>query len=517
MILRQREQEAAEELAAAGEELQAINEELHTANEALQASNEQLRAAQEAAQLGLFDWDLIHQKYSWDAQFKQMFGLQAADEPEHYQTMVSRLHPDDRGRVEEAVAAARNQELTGGRYDIEYRIVAAGDVPVRWARALGRMTFDQKGTPVRFVGTLMDITEQVLSRQRLQTREDQLRLAIASADLGTWNINAQTREFVPSPRLKELFGYYADEDMPYEAAVNQIAESYRDQVVEAVNAAIEQGKSYDLTYPVTGYHDGKLRWVRATGKLFPATDDQPAIFSGTVADITEQKQDDQRKMDFIGIVSHELRSPLTSLNGYVQMLNLKARKTEDPMVLDITAKAKRQVDKMSSMITGFLDVARAGESQIQLRRKAFDMADLVKAAEEESLATVTTHPIIFHPVEFTPVVADPDKIEQVLVNFINNAVKYSPQGTTINVACITRDGWAHVSVSDEGMGIAPKDIPLVFERFYRVEREELKTVKGFGIGLYLCKDIIERHGGEIGVESVLHKGSVFWFQIPVAG
>jgi PAS domain-containing protein len=154
--------EASADLNAVNEKLQIIIKELGTSNADLQTAVEQLSAAREAAQLGLFDWDLINHTYKWDARFKQMFGLGAENNPDHYYVMVSRLHEDDRERVKKAVLEARNWESTKGKYDIEYRIVGAGDVPVRWARALGRVIFNDQGTPVRFIGTLMDITDQVL-------------------------------------------------------------------------------------------------------------------------------------------------------------------------------------------------------------------------------------------------------------------------------------------------------------------------------------------------------------------
>lgn len=103
---------------------------------------------------------------------------------------------------------------------------------------------------------------------------------------------------------------------------------------------------------------------------------------------------------------------------------------------------------MEALINGFLEVARLGEGKIQLSKTRFDMADLVCIAEDESLATITSHEVIFAPVEFTPVEADKDKIEQVLINFINNAVKYSANGTVINIACVTKDSTAYVYVTD---------------------------------------------------------------------
>jgi two-component system sensor histidine kinase VicK len=485
------------------------------AAEELKAVNEQLSAAKEAAQFGLFDWDLINHKYSWDTRFKEMFGLSPEDNPEHFNVIIERLHPDDRALVRKAIAEARNQELTGGKYDIEYRIIGAGNVPMRWARALGKVIFDQDGTPVRFIGTLMDITDIAINRQQLEASEERMRLAIDSAELGTWFINTETREITSSPRVKEMYGFYADEEMSLDAAMAQIAPEYRDMIAEAINAAIDKGESYDVQCPIIGFHDGKLRWVRATGKLYAGELNQTPIFSGTIADITAQKQNEQRKNDFISMVSHELKTPLTSLNGYVQILQTKARKANDHFTTGMLDRSYHQIRRMTKLIYGFLNVSQLEAGKIQIERKRFDMAVLLKDVQAGIVQEATSHKIIFDPVMQTWVNVDQDKIEQVVNNLISNAIKYAPPYTTVQIACVTKGEYAHVSVKDEGMGMRLEDQARVFERFYRVEGQQTQTISGFGIGLYICKEIIERHDGQIGVESEPGKGSTFWFTLPL--
>jgi two-component system sensor histidine kinase VicK len=508
--------EASADLNAVNEKLQIIIKELGTSNADLQTAVEQLSAAREAAQLGLFDWDLINHTYKWDARFKQMFGLGAENNPDHYYVMVSRLHEDDRERVKKAVLEARNWESTKGKYDIEYRIVGAGDVPVRWARALGRVIFNDQGTPVRFIGTLMDITDQVLIRQQLLSSEERLNLAIESADLGTWFIDTETMEITPSTRVKEMFGFHADEQMPLNAAIDQIVEEYRDGVVKAINSAIENGNSYDIQYPVIGFRDQKIRWVRATGKLYPGENGQKPLFSGTIADITEQKQDEQRKNDFISMVSHELKTPLTSTIGYIQVSQKRAVASGDTVSLKMLDRSVKQLGKMTSLINGFLNVAQLEGGRIHIEKDLFDMALIVKEVEESLMLENTSRRIIFEPVEETWIYVDKDKIEQVINNFISNALKYSPPDTTVQIACITKGDYAYLSVKDEGMGIKPQDQEKLFDRFFRVESQETKSIAGFGIGLYICKEIIQRHHGEIGVDSTMQKGSTFWFSLPVS-
>jgi PAS domain S-box-containing protein len=490
-------------------------EELAMSNAALQTALEQLSAAREAAQLGLFDWDLVNHTYIWDARFKQMFGLSADDNPTNFQVMVSRLHEDDRLRVQKAVLDARKLELTGGKYDIEYRIVGAGDVPVRWARALGRVLFNKQGTPLRFIGTLMDITDQVMNRQQLETSEERLRLAIESADLGTWFIDTKSREITASSRLKEMFGFDADGDMSLGDAINQIAEEYRDSVTNAINAAMEDGESYDIQFPVNAMNDGRLRWVRARGKLFSSQSGQAALFSGTVADITDQKQTEQRKNDFISMVSHELKTPLTSTISYVQVSQKKAVALGDQMIAGMLERAGKQLAKMTTLINGFLNVARLEDGKIPMEKKRLNMAVLLKEVAESILPDVASHHLVFEPVAEIWVDVDKDKIEQVFNNFISNAIKYSPLYSDIYIACVIKGDHAYVSVRDEGMGIGLQDQEKLFDRFYRVEGQDARTIAGFGIGLYICKEVVERLGGQIGVVSTPGKGSTFWFTLPL--
>ncbi|WP_294297508.1 ATP-binding protein [uncultured Chryseobacterium sp.] len=419
------------------------------------------------------------------------------------------LMPHEEHPVSKAIATGKTI------YNQIFLVQADGEPPL-YLHMNATPLFGDGGVLTGAIGSFSDITESYLLQQKLKEKEESLSMAISSADLGTWYINAETREFYPSSRLKELFGYYADEEMPYVSALIRIAPSHRKEVIDAVEATIAKGRPFDMEYPVIGYHDKKLRWVHATGKLY-ANINNPEVshFSGTMADITERKLDEQRRSDFIGMVSHELRNPLTAIGAYIHLLGKKAQKNNDQMVSDTVIKLSRQVKRMEALINGFLEVARLGEGKIRLNRLEFDMADLVRIAEEESLATITSHQVVFAPVEFTPVEADKDKIEQVLVNFINNAVKYSPEGSTINVACVTKNNMAYVSVTDKGMGIPEKDQPFIFDRFYRVESEDMKNKKGFGIGLYICKEIIERHNGQIGLESIEGQGSTFWFTIPV--
>ena len=358
--------------------------------------------------------------------------------------------------------------------------------------------------------------ELIKAQHKIEEGQVAFRLAVNAANFGTWHIHSVTREFITDARLKELFGYYPEESLSIEQAIAQITEEYRSYVSAKLENAIYNNGDYDVTYPAIGLHDNQLRWMRAIGNLKLDPSGAFSAFTGIVMDITEQKQDEIRKNDFIGMVSHELKTPLTSMKGYIQILLSKLKKQEDEFILGALQKANGQISKMTSMINGFLNISRLESGKIHIDHQIFDLALLIRESEEESLATITSHTLIYEPVETTFVDADRDKIGQVIHNLISNAVKYSPQGSTIHIACVTVKGVAKITVKDHGMGIKPDDISKIFDRYYRVDGDHMFSISGFGIGLYLCAEIIHRHHGEVWAESEFGEGSTFGFSLPLS-
>lgn len=356
--------------------------------------------------------------------------------------------------------------------------------------------------------------ELLAARQKIEEAEVALRLAIDAASFGTWFIHSTTREFTTDARLKELFGYYPDEDLSIEQALAQITDEYREFVANKLENAIYNNGDYDVTYPVIGLHDQRLRWLRAIGNLKADPSGTFSAFTGVVMDITEQKMDELRKNDFIGMVSHELKTPLTSMKGYIQILQ-KVNQQSNALSAGMLEKASSQVGKMTAMVNSFLNVSRLESGKIYMEIREFDMRRLIQEAEEESRATISSHNLIFNPVETMMVNADRDKIGQVIHNLISNAVKYSPAGRTIEVSCFENKGMVNVCVKDNGMGIKPEDLSKIFDRYYRVEGSQMFSISGFGIGLYLCKEIIQRHMGEISAVSDFGSGSSFTFSLPL--
>lgn len=372
----------------------------------------------------------------------------------------------------------------------------------------------ENGQITGVIDMAVNVTEQVKARNDLERLNKQFNLAVSAARLGIWHINPLTKNLQYNDMLASIFGYEGDSPMTYDQAIGQVTEHFRPIILADIERSIREGLNYDITYQQRRFNDDKIIWLRSLGRVTQDDNGELDSFSGIVMDITEAKEDDQRKNDFIAMVSHELKTPLTSLNGFLQVLEMKARKAEDSLSQTILEKGRKQVSKMTTMINGFLNVSRLEAGKIHIDKQRFDMKDLVKEIEEETVPANTTHHIIFEPVLTTWVEGDRDKIGQVITNFISNAMKYSAHDTTILITCVAWENCAKVSVRDEGMGIAEKDQGKLFERFYRVEGKDMAGVSGFGIGLYLCSEIIQRHRGKIWVESIPKKGSTFSFSVP---
>jgi signal transduction histidine kinase len=223
-----------------------------------------------------------------------------------------------------------------------------------------------------------------------------------------------------------------------------------------------------------------------------------------------------RKDDFLSVASHELRTPITSIKAYSQLLVNTYRDSKDDFLKNALAKLEIQANKMTKLVTDFLKLSKIESGKLQLIKETFCLNDLVNEIADDIQLVSVNHKIIVKESERTNVVADRERIAQVIANFLNNAVKYSPGAEQIIVEIKPCKNHIAVSVTDKGVGVDPKEQQKIFERFYRVKSNGHIPFSGFGIGLYISAEIIHRHHGEIGVNSEEGKGSTFYFTLPQA-
>ncbi len=360
-----------------------------------------------------------------------------------------------------------------------------------------------------------DVTTLINARKALEKTSDTLVLSMEAANLGTWRTDWGTNNLFFSDIAYRLHGIPVGTALLFDQMIPIILAEYRMQFLEVIQQAVDSKGRFTIEYQIQPADGSNRRWLHSTGKA--ELDESGAVVGliGTLLDITESKADSQRKDDFIAMVSHELKTPLTAISGYSQILQRKAKLDADDYTSDKLDKLFSQLKKMNTLINGFLDVSRLDSGKIHLQQQHFSLHTLITETIDTANDVAGSHDIIYDEEPNVMLLADRDKIGSVLYNLIGNAIKYSPQNGKVYVRTRTVDGMIIISVQDFGMGIKSEDIDQLFDRYYRVKNKSMENIAGFGIGLYLSAEIVQRHYGRIWVESIWGEGSTFSFSLPI--
>lgn len=263
---------------------------------------------------------------------------------------------------------------------------------------------------------------------------------------------------------------------------------------------------------------------RKNGEIFPV---ELSVTSFTVfsnqywllvmLDITERKEIERLKQEFVSMVSHDLRTPLTSIQVFLNMLARGLFGQVPENVLKKATMADRNASRLINLINDLLDIEKMESGQLSLACENTTIQSVIERSVESVRAFAEQHGIAIESggTADAQLYADGDRLVQVMVNLLGNAVKFSPRGTAVSVAALEEeDGFLTVKVIDHGRGIPGHLRQTIFERFKQVEAKDSTEKKGTGLGLAICKAIVEQHGGTIGVESEPGEGSTFWFKLP---
>jgi len=238
------------------------------------------------------------------------------------------------------------------------------------------------------------------------------------------------------------------------------------------------------------------------------------IQNALLEEIEFRKQAEYKKDEFISIASHELKTPLTSVKGYVQLLERSIDRGDIGTVKKHLQKAQTQLEKLNNLIADLLDISKIESGKLKFNKQYFPIDSLLGNIVEVIHQSFPDFDIIINGKANKEVYGDEMRIEQVVINFLTNAIKYSPGTSEVIINVCEENDQVYVGVQDQGIGISPEEQRNLFEKFYRVEETALHF-QGLGIGLYISAEIIRRHGGEVGVKSNLGEGSEFFFKIPV--
>jgi two-component system, OmpR family, phosphate regulon sensor histidine kinase PhoR len=260
--------------------------------------------------------------------------------------------------------------------------------------------------------------------------------------------------------------------------------------------------------------DGVYRWHLNRGVPLRNEQGEITLWIGTATDIEDQKREMEKKDEFIGIASHELKTPLTSLKGYLHLIADYKKETLPSAVKLFVGKATDAVNKLQYLVNDLLDVSKINAGRLEYRMSVINLSELIRICIDNANHIYPKYEIKNEGKAKILVNGNMERLEQVVMNLVNNAVKYSKENKQIIISTTTIGDIVRVSVTDFGIGLSQSQQNKIFERFYRVEDKKFLS-SGLGMGLYICTEIVKAHNGIIGVNSELGKGSTFYFELPL--
>jgi PAS domain S-box-containing protein len=436
---------------------------------------------------------------------------------------LKHLHPEDR---DWAFAYCLKSAMECRAHEFEYRMVAANGSSV-WLRDIVTVV-SEGGVPRQLRGIMVDVSAQRRAREDLERTVSLLRATLDSTADGVivltqdWHVTAVNGRFqklwsVPDSLLDCRDGRVLSEHMRSQL---ENADEVHERTQQLLASPDQEGVD------VLRLRDGRVleRYSRpqrledtVIGRVWTYRDVTVERRAQAESErlLREAREAIRVRDDFLSIASHELKTPLTPLKLHLQVLKHRMA-SEQPVPAQHVDKALAQVARLSGLINDLLDTSRIQAGRLELRHEPVSLGALTQEVLAD-LRSVSPHRSLEYeePAEPLLIQGDRGRLAQVLVNLLENALKYSPTGGTIRVRLEREGAQALVSVSDSGIGIPPDQKEHLFERFFRARNAPISGFGGLGLGLYICRDIVERHGGRIWVESEVGHGATFRFTLPV--
>jgi PAS domain S-box-containing protein len=319
---------------------------------------------------------------------------------------------------------------------------------------------------------------------------------------------------------ERLFGYRSDEVAG--KPIDQLLTPTDENGNPCCFGPCEPDRVLSITREMSEYEilvtrkDGRPMWIGLRCAFERDAERRLTEIVAVARDASKRKRVDLEKSEVISAVSHELRSPLTSVKGFTSTLINKWDRFDDETKLQLLRTVNSDTDRVTRLLGELLDISRIEAGRLQLRRHFLKLEEIIERVIHRIEPQASSHRIkSASPKEVPAVFADPDKVEQVLTNLVENAAKYT-EGGLIQVSCDTEDGFVRVSVSDEGEGIPPEHRQQVFRKFFR-HGGKAQAPSGTGLGLYIAKGLVEAHGGRTWVQEAPGGGALFAFTLPTSG
>ncbi|KRW63290.1 CHASE domain-containing protein [Stutzerimonas nitrititolerans] len=364
------------------------------------------------------------------------------------------------------------------------------------------------------------MTERIRENKRaLQLSEERLSLALKGSNDGLWDLNLAADTFYASPRTWHMLGYQPGElqlstRLWEQVLVAEDLPRTRAQLAQTMLSRLDQFTS-ELRFR---HKDGRTVPVLVRGYIQRDAQGQPLRISGTSMDLTEHKRIEQMKNDFVSTVSHELRTPLTSISGALGLINGGALGEVPPAMQQMLDIAHRNSQRLGHLINDLLDMEKIAAGKMSFDMHEHSLHQLLEealASNQAFAAQLGVNCVLREAVD-VQVWVDASRLQQVLGNFLSNAIKYTPEGGEVSLHCSVPDAThVRISVTDQGPGIAAEFRARVFEKFAQADASDSRQKGGTGLGLAITKEFIERMGGKVGFDTAEGQGTTFWCELPI--
>ena len=532
------------------------------ADQARKESEANLQFALSAAKLGIWNMDPQTGEIYFDKRCRELYGNPSEDTL-HFESLLNYIHFEDREKVTEAIADALDPDKRSV-YNIRYRTIGATDKKLRWLHCTGQAYFDANGKPHRFAGVSRNLTEAVVSRERVAWADQQAAMTIEGSGAGSFLVNPVTDELVYSPSMARILTGESGKNVTRDIFIDHI---HPDDVEIRTQAYQNAGKTGDLNFEARFiWDDGSVHWIRVIGKYLQESSGKNTSLSGIVMDITDRIESENRLraseeryrqlaselevrvqerteelhqanqellnsnnnlQQFAYAASHDMQEPLRKIQSFSSRLQTVYSNLLDENGAFMLNRIQDATKRMSSMIDDLLAFSRLTTRDSSFEAVAMDkiitavIADLeVSIEEQHSEIKVGPLPVLW---------GNASQLTQLMQNLLSNAIKYRKQDVHSVIEIQSREAsneeiaglprllsdraYVRLEVRDNGIGFDEKYLDRIFQMFQRLHgRGEFS---GSGIGLSLCKKVVENHHGYITAKSEIGKGSEFIVYLPL--
>jgi PAS domain S-box-containing protein len=356
------------------------------------------------------------------------------------------------------------------------------------------------------------IEREADEKRRLEEILQQLPIGVLVTD-ATGKLTHQNKRFAKIMGLKIPDDFEFGKKVLLKSSRNNILVEPSDSPLMEV---LQSKKAVEDRDFIVDKKDGNKAYVQVSASIIRNKRGEVIAATEIINDISRQKELESLKDEFISIASHELKTPLTTIKGFTEILVTQSKKDHLRSYTNFLTKMNYQVDRITALVNDLLDVSKIQSGKLELSKEEIKFGSFLKETVEDLQQVIPTHKIVLKNGTNGQIVsADKYRLNQVLTNLITNAAKYSPNAKKIVVTSTASKKYITLNVQDYGIGISEKDMAYVFDRFFQAQSTQRQSASGLGLGLYITSEIVNKHGGKIWAESKEGKGSTFSFNLPV--